>query len=41
MFNEDLTPGWQTAPYSPELDPDIVLIQPQASGGDEILHILW
>ena len=26
----------QTAPYSPELEPDIVLTQPHASGVDEI-----
>ena len=25
-----------TAPYSPELEPDIVLIEPHASGVDEI-----
>jgi hypothetical protein len=30
-----------TAPYSPELEPDIVLIQPHASGVDEILHTPW
>jgi hypothetical protein len=27
--------SWQTAPYSPELEPDIVLTQPHASGVDE------
>jgi hypothetical protein len=31
----------QTAPYSPELEPDIVLTQPHASGVDETLHTLW
>jgi hypothetical protein len=31
----------QTAPYSPELEPDIVLTQPDASGVDEILYTLW
>ena len=30
----------QTAPYSPELEPDIVLTQLHASGVDEILHTL-
>ena len=31
----------QTAPYSPELEPDIVLTQLHVSGVDEILHTLW
>ena len=30
----------QTAPYSPELEPDIVLTQPHASGVDEICTTL-
>ena len=30
-----LLSGRQTAPYSPELEPDIVLTQPHASGVDE------
>jgi len=33
--------GRQTAPYCPELEPDIVQTQPDASGVDEILHTLW
>ena len=31
----------QSAPYSPEFEPDIVLTQPHASGVDETLHTLW
>ena len=33
--------GRQAAPYSPELNPDIVLTQPQACSVDETLHALW
>ena len=33
--------GRQSAPYSRELEPDIVLTQQHASGVDEILHTLW
>jgi hypothetical protein len=29
-----------TAPYFPELEPDIVLTKPRASGVDEILNTL-
>jgi hypothetical protein len=31
----------QTAPYSPELEPDIVLTELNASDVDENLHTLW
>jgi hypothetical protein len=35
-FSEFWVVSRQTAPYSPELEPDIVLTQPHASGVDEI-----
>jgi hypothetical protein len=37
MFRVD---GRQTAPYSHEFEPDIILTQPHASGVDETLHTL-
>jgi len=43
-IDKDLHGCRQTAPYSPELEPDIVLTQPHASGVDETctpLGDLW